>query len=211
MWTSALETAADPDNLELVVRFDEDDPALERYGALHMPKVTAIAGPHIVLSEYWNEAHRYAKGPIFMHCGDDIVFRTEGWDSNILAVFEDYPDGIVFVHGNDLYQTSGLGTHGFIHKNWVDAVGYFVPPYFSSDWNDVWLTEVADMIGRHVYLTDVITEHMHWAANKGEVDQTHLERMARHQQDNVDTLYGALKHQREADAAKLRKVMDAES
>ena len=42
-------------------------------------------------------------------------------------------------------------THGFLHRNWVETVGYFVPPYFSSDFNDTWLNEVADMIGRKIY------------------------------------------------------------
>ena len=52
--------------------------------------------------------------------GDDIVLRTLGWDQLVEAVFERWPDRIVFVHGRD----------GFLHRRWVDTLSYFVPPAF---------------------------------------------------------------------------------
>ena len=97
---------------------------------------------------------------------------------------------------------ANFGTHGFIHRNWVDTVGYFVPPYFSSDYNDTWLNDVANMIDRRIYV-DIKTEHMHPAFNKGPMDQTHIERLQRHQEDNVDALYATKLPERQADADKF--------
>jgi hypothetical protein len=193
---------------QFVFYVDEDDP--QRDETVHAA-VTAGAmitiGPRIVLSEMWNRCAEVASHDVMMHCGDDIVFRTSSWDSAILEVFDRFPDKLVLVHGDDGYQRGNIATHGFYHRNWVDTLGYFVPPYFSSDYNDLWLTEVADAIGRRVYLPNVYTEHMHPSAGKGELDQTHIERLARHNRDDVAGLYASLAQRRVEDAAKLRNAM----
>jgi hypothetical protein len=113
----------------------------------------------------------------------------------------------VFVHGEDGHQHDRLGTHGFLSRRWVETVGYFVPPMFSSDFNDTWLTEVADRIGRRVFLPNVLTEHLHPAAGKGKWDRTHLERLERHRRDQPERLYQQTVGERMEAAAKLRKAM----
>jgi hypothetical protein len=203
MVQSAMATAAGP--VEVVLYADDDAPLPDRFSKTR--GVTVVTGPRILLSEAWNTAAGLASADILMHCGDDIVFRTPGWDERVVREFAKVPDRIVFVHGNDLLQGPNLGTHGFLHRRWVDAVGYLVPPHFSSDYNDTWLTEVADKLGRRVYLPDVVTEHMHPLAGKAEWDLTHRERLERHKADDVDQLYKQLAAQREADVAKLRAVM----
>ena len=170
--------------------------------------ISYVSGERIVLSQMWNECWKVAKGEIYFHCGDDIIMRTQGWDTQVVNKFNQYEDHIMFVHGNDLYHPfPGFGTHGFIHKNWTDTVGYFVPPYFSSDYNDTWLNEVSDMIMRHFYVP-IITEHMHCVVNKSEIDETHRERLIRHRNDNVDELYRSLRSERVRDAEKLQEFID---
>ena len=85
-------------------------------------------------------------------------------------------------------------------------MGYFVPPLFSSDWNDVWLNEVAEKIGRK-QLLNFVTEHHHYTFGKSERDQTHAEREERGLRDGVVDLYKRTQKERESDAAKLRAVM----
>lgn len=86
-----------------------------------------------------------------------------------------------------------------MHKKWVETVGYFVPPYFSSDYNDTWLNEVSNIINRHEYV-DIYTEHLHYINGKHEKDQTHLDRLVRHEQDDVQSLYESMSAERLADA-----------
>lgn len=202
---SALSHADDPEDIELIVYIDEDD---DSYKDWEYPEAVKIfVTPRTVLSEYWNMAYDKAQGPYYMHCGDDIVFQTQGWDSRVKEAFDKYPDKIVLVYGDDGDPADKqFGTHSFLHKNWVDAVGYFVPPYFSSDFNDTWLNDVADMIDRKVKI-DILTEHMHFAFRKGELDLTHAERLVRHWKDNTPDLYTSKLKEREADAEKLRRVM----
>lgn len=209
MVTSARKTATVPTDLEFIFYIDDDDAA--SYEMVERLDARSVVGPRIILSEMWNACWMQADedSDIFMHCGDDIVFRSEGWDSRVLDAFARIPDKIVLVHGRDGYQDANLATHGFYHRHWTDALGYLVPPYFSSDYNDLWHTEVADMIGRRMYLHDVYTEHMHPVIGKGTWDQTHNERLARHQQDNVKAIYNSKTHERLEDANKLRAAIAA--
>lgn len=208
MWQSAMDTANGA--VELCMYLDEDDLKLPEYRVPRSAEtgghwnLNITIGPRILLSEAWNVAAEKATGDIWMHAGDDIIFRTPGWDKAVADAFP--PDGIAFVYGRDGYQDENLGTHGFVTRRWVDAVGYFMPPYFSSDYNDLWLHEVAGMIDRRVYLPDVLIEHMHPIAGKGEWDRTHRDRLARHNMDRPDLLYERLAPQRAADAEKLRAV-----
>jgi glycosyltransferase involved in cell wall biosynthesis len=203
---SAVETA--DGEVQFVVYVDDDDPTRdETCEILAQHAATRVDGPRVVLSEMWNRCWDEARFDVAMQCGDDIVFRTDGWDSRVLDEFDKFPDRIVFVHGDDGFQGEKIGTHGFLHRRWVQTVGYFVPPYFSSDYNDLWVSEVADALGRRRYLPDVMTEHMHPVAGKGTWDQTHQERLVRHQRDNVDQLYRSLHNERVSDVEKLKAAI----
>lgn len=192
---------------EFVFYIDDDD--TNSVDTANELGVRYIVGPRIVLSEMWNVCAREASHDILMQCGDDIVFQTDHWDTLVLEEFDKHADKIVLVHGRDGFQDAALATHGFLHRKWMDTVGYFVPPYFSSDYNDLWLTEVADMLGRCVYLPDVYTEHMHPVVGKASMDSTHQERLIRHVQDRVDQIYAGKLNERTQDAAKLRSVIDS--
>lgn len=202
MYQSALDTAEG--SIECVVYVDNDDWSYEH---MEMPGLRIVKGSRIVLSQMWNRCQVEADGDYFMHAGDDLIFRTPGWDTKIIAAFP--KDKIAFVHGRDGSDQDSIpfGTHGFLHRKWVKKVGYFVPPYFSCDYNDTWLNEVADMIGRHVFVDDVLIEHMHPVWGKREHDKVDAEREERGRNDNVKAMYESMADERRADAEKLRTAM----
>lgn len=203
MWTSATQTADHPDRVELVVYRDDDDPT----DPPDLGDATVIEGSRICLSQMWNQCADQATGDILWHGNDDVIFRSPSWDTAVEAAFAAIPDRIVVVHGRDGFQDAALGTLSFLHRRWCDTVGYFLPPYFSSDFNDLWVSEVADSLGRRVFLPEVFTEHMHPIIGKGEWDQTHQDRLERGERDNVAQLYQDLAPQRVEDARKLREAM----
>ena len=204
MLLSAARTATFLKRVEVVVYLDENDPRLAEY---EKRGCRQVVGPQILLSEAWNRCYEEAQGEILMHCGDDIRFLTPGWDQIVRKAFREVSDRIVLVHGDDLSpNTDALATHGFVHRRWVETVGYFLPPYFSCDWNDVWLTEVADMIGRRVKVP-IVTDHLHYTFGRRERDQTDAEREERGARDGVVDIYERTRDDRASDAAKLQAVM----
>ncbi len=105
---SCLKMASDPTKIEFVFYIDNDDNAskekLEELKVKISPEqIKYLQGPRIVLSEMWNQIQPLATADIFMHCGDDIVFQTQGWDDKVLEAFNKSKDKIIFVHGNDGY------------------------------------------------------------------------------------------------------------
>lgn len=207
---TATVTCRWPDRLQFVFYVDGDDPTRHSVQDLERvdPRVKVITGPRVVLSQMWNECYRRAWADVLMQCGDDIRFRTVDWDVKILEQFLRYPDRIVLVHGEDGIQGKRIATHGFIHRRWVQVVGYFVPPIFASDYNDMWLTEVADAIGRRIFLPDVLTEHMHPVAGKGALDRTHQERLHRHNTEDCDRLWRETADDRLRDARRLSAYIE---
>lgn len=199
MLVSLDETTAG--DYEVIVRLDDDDPTRDQY----CWSARYLVGPRITLSEYWNECWRVARGDIFMHAGDDIVFKTPGWDRIVRDAFP--PDGIALVHGDDLGgKGPEFGTHGFLHRAWTDAVGMFVPPHFASDFNDTWLNEVANQLGRRVYVP-IVTEHLHFGLGKGTLDLTHAERLVRHWTEDVEGTWDRTAPERALWVDKLAAVM----
>jgi glycosyltransferase involved in cell wall biosynthesis len=206
LWNSIFDLALKKDLVEIVFYIDDDDlESIECAKQMNEsnPNVIYIIGPRICISIAWNKAYELASGDIIMHCGDDIIFRTSGWDELVRDEFEKYKDRIVLVYGHDGYCNGALATHSFIHRRWIEVVGYFLPPYFESDFNDVWLDELATRIERRVFLPQLYTEHMHYVNGKAEKDQNTFDRLERHKQTHPDEIYKSKITERIQDADKL--------
>lgn len=209
---SVFSNALNPSEVEVIFYIDEDDEYSKGMAERLSKKnnIKWVIGERIVLAQMWNECYAVSSGEIFMHCGDDITINTPKWDEVVERVFDLYEDKIVLVFGADGYQNNKMATHGFYHKKWVEAVGYLTPPYFSSDYCDMWLYEMALELDRAHYLHyDLYTEHHHWICDKAPKDLNHQERLERQRLDNVEGLYESLHATRLEDVEKLRNVMDA--
>lgn len=187
LWHSAIETAVDVDDVEMIVRIDEDDrsyDALRSRGA--RGQIRWVVGPRyneMVL--HWNEAAAQARGDLLWHGGDDNIFRTEAWDQHVKLQANKLPaDGIGLIYGRDGAHDQNLATHPFLTREWVNGTGYFLPPYFSCDFADLWNFNIAAELGRAVFVPEIYIEHMHPALGKAEVDQTTTDRLTRDVHDN---------------------------
>lgn len=202
-----MELADKPGMVEVVYYVDNDD---DSYDGLNLFNATKVTGDRIVLSEMWNKCWEASSGAIYGHMGDDIVFRTENWDKVVRDAFSGVDDGILFVYGSDgngESERNRFGTHGFIHKNWTDTVGHFVPPYFASDYNDLWLNDVAKAIDRHKFV-DILTEHMHYSLGKMQEDQNTRDRLARHANQRPEAVYEQKRQEREEEIQKLKLFIE---
>lgn len=198
---------------EVVVRIDKDDPDRLEYKLLvdeaneRREWVKLVEGERSTLSGLWNECAVAADGSIFMQCADDIRFRTPGWPKIVTSAFREHPDKIAYVYGRDGIADERMATHGFMHRRWYEALGYFTWPEFSSDYGDLWNHTIAEKLGRLHYIPELYTEHLHPSAGKGEWDQTHQERMERDSVDKNAARWEQAQPDLEKAVETLRKVM----
>jgi len=207
LWQSVIDTADDISNVELIFYIDNDDEiSLEKYEELNSQysQVRHVTGERIVLSLCWNECWRISNGPYYMLCADDIVFSSESWDTILLQEFDKFPDKIVMVYGRDGKKDERLSTHPFLHKKWTDTLGYFAPPYFSSQMNDKWIFDIAIDLGRAHYVPEIFTEHKHLGKNRELRDRVYIEQIRRFRTDNIRQLYNNKILEREEAVRKLR-------
>jgi len=174
IWDSAIKTAKEPQKLEIVFRVDIDDPTVDPNTILEfLPfrnQTQIIVGPRLINNgaQLWNEIYNFCTGEIIMLAADDIIFHTLRWDERVREEFLKYNDRIVYIAPFDGYQDR-WGTHGFIHSNWIETVGYFTPPELIFYGIDTWLQSVASELGRYVMLRDVLVEHRHWLHYKRKI------------------------------------------
>jgi hypothetical protein len=158
--SSIFATANNPNEIEILFYVDEDDFTFPI--EMESENVRVIRGPRMWLSLMQNILFSQCRGEIIMYAGDDVVFKTHGWDTSVIEAFNKFPDKLVLVYPNDL-ATHGakIALHGFLHRRWVETVGYWVAPGRGSLY-DLWHTEVARHLGRLHYLNDVHVAHIHY-------------------------------------------------
>lgn len=120
----------------IYVYVDDDDEETKRI-AKDTNHIKFHIGKQKVLSECWNDLYKLGCGDILFHGADDIIFETFGWDVIVEDHFKQYPESLYYCR--DGHQDENCPTHSFTSRSAADKIGYFVPPYFEADWNDVWL------------------------------------------------------------------------
>ena len=152
MCKSALDNAYDKNNIEFVTFRDSDDRTVYNYIGNHK-EVIGTRTPQIF--QMWNEAQKVATGPIYMYIADDFVLTSKYWDKEVEEEFENIPDRIAVLevdNGRIIWEKYGFSGLGFVHKNWVDTVGYLFPNYFYPNNADKWVNDLAVAINRRVRL-----------------------------------------------------------
>jgi len=192
---------------EIVVYCDEDDEPQATL-ALSLGMNVLIGARERLMTVYWNKCYEISKGDIVCQCNDDVIFHTPGWDEMVEDEFQKWPDRIVMVYGNDLGKHfEHFGPHPFVHRRWVDTLGYFIPPYFTSDYGDAWVNSLAASIKRRVYIP-IMIEHMHFLMGKAEKDEITLERLAREDEDRPQDIWDRTVGERRRDALKLLALIE---
>ncbi len=176
---SVAVTAAHPERICFWFYIDTDDaPSAESIPALRAEfgqvRIEGIRSPRVPLTTCYNILQEYAGDGILWSGGDDIVFRTPGWDELVEAEFLTRPDHLLLVYGDDCLQHENLATHPFISRAGVNLLGYFCPETPEGvNLTDIWLHRLYGTVGRLVYRPDVITEHMHWLRKLADYDDTY--------------------------------------
>lgn len=203
-WSATTSGAA-----QLLVAVDDDDPTLGDYMDVCATRgIELEVGPRLRMCPTLNKVaaefapHHFALG--FM--GDDHRPRTGAWDSQYLD--ELFALGTGFVYGNDLLRGAVLPTQVAMTSDIVQALGYMAPPGLRHLWCDNFWFDLGHGIGRITYLPDVIVEHLHPAAGKGDWDAGYLEVNAEEANDADRAAYQRwIETQKDTDVAKLLALL----
>ena len=126
-----------------------------------------------------------------------MVFMTSDWDEEIIKEFNNGPkDKIMMVHCNDGHRGPGnqyesvapLCVNFFIHKNYINATGYFVEPYLENTHHDTWLQIIFNNLQRAKYRHDILIKHLHFGIVNTKADSvsTNLEKLRENIWNNND-------------------------
>jgi hypothetical protein len=138
--------------VEILLYLNEDDPKLEQYKDLINSEHYSI-GPDRSPGYSWNMLAQSAKHDIIFLMGDDAENTTQDWGNIVLNTFELYPDRIAMVVPSIGRKTKKeFCPHFLLHRNWINALGYFVPPHFHQWYVDSWTREVSKSLNRYILL-----------------------------------------------------------
>lgn len=208
--TSILTTVNDINNVNIYLGVDKDDPTRDLIyklsKAIPCVKIVDIDnnGKFIGLGKLWNILAENSTEEIISMIGDDMVFKTQNWDTEIINEFKNMPkDCIKAVHCNDECHKAKLAVNMFCHRKYTEILGKFMREEFKINWVDQWLHQMFNAFGRLFYRDDIVIEHRHWVLGKSNRDNT-AERMAVADVNKIsDKLWHDLVDERIKDTEKL--------
>jgi hypothetical protein len=213
--SSIITTVDDINNITLYMGIDDDDPTREIQmkiaEAIPFVKFVPIhnEGKFIGLGKMWNILARECDDEIFGYIGNDMIFRTPGWDTKIINKFKnDCPkDNIQLYHCDDGYRHDALCVNAFVHRKYMEEVGYFIREEFLINWSDSWMMEVFGSFGRVEYIPDILIEHNHWVFGKRNIDSTGKRMMTADAGGKSDKLWEQIVPEKINEIKKLAKYL----
>ena len=93
--------AAQPEQVEVIIRTDNDDPKVARYQALTSDNIKVIVGEshgYVGIWRYFEECYNVSRGQVVVDYIDDAEMETPGWDSLYLSAAKSNPLAAISSH-----------------------------------------------------------------------------------------------------------------
>lgn len=122
----------------------------------------------------WNLLAEYAKDynpSLFMLGADDMVFESKGWDKALLDHYDALENKIHVYHLQDSRDKDGT-PHPIVTREYIEAMGYFLPPIFLHWYCDSWTVQIAKENACFTHLRDHSLAHIK-PSDEGKPDSTH--------------------------------------
>jgi glycosyltransferase involved in cell wall biosynthesis len=169
-----------PENLELIVSLDEDDPQLTMYLERYL-STDVIVNKNKSSIEAINKAAEKSTGRILIVASDDSDLPPS-WNKDIMNAVEGKSDFLLRV--SDGIQKR-ICTMPIMDRAYYNRFGYIYNPVYSHSWADAELTEVAYELGRIIVRNDIEFKHLHPEITKEEKDYVYLKNDATHDPGRV--------------------------
>lgn len=133
----------------IVLGFDHDDPLRPQGGAplFDNPRIiVSVEQREDALGAKYNRCARAYDADLYVMSMDDVSISTKGWDEVLAKHAGLFKDGIGYLYigreANGEYLPSMIA----VTRKVVDLIG-FCPEFFPFWWNNMWVNEVATLIG----------------------------------------------------------------
>lgn len=123
----------------------------------------------------WNDLVKAAlannDNKLFMLGSDDMIFATPGWDNALIEHYNGLKNKIHVYHLQDSRDTHGT-PHPIVSREYIEAMGYFLPPLFTHWFVDSWTVAIAKHNNCFTYMKDYSLIH-NKPSDLGKPDETH--------------------------------------
>ncbi len=157
--------ASSPQDIEVVMAVDEDDPESQAiaFKGLNLVRVVVPAG--LNMGALNMAGYRASHGEYIMLTNDDVRVRTNGWDDQTLAAFRSFPDDIALIHVNDTTQEEGLCIFPFVSRRFCEFANGICPEEYMRYRIDDHIHHVFKFLAsygheRIVYMPGVVFDHL---------------------------------------------------
>jgi hypothetical protein len=162
---SIAETTKRPQDLEIILVVDADDPASLVVGQDALTLRHVIVPPGSCMGALNRAGCAAALGRHMMLLNDDVIARTPGWDVRIRDCLRRFPDDIVLVHVNDTLFGQRLCTFPMVSRTFCQIAGGICPESYSRYRIDDHIEDVFNLLGalgkrRTIYFPDLVFEHL---------------------------------------------------
>jgi len=208
LFKSICQTASLPEQLEVIVYADEDDPSSHEIGSDSFTVKTLI-GPTLSMGECNTRCLEEALGEIIILANDDMVIRTLGWDKSIINLHRKLEHGIYLAYPNDLDKKGGLCTFPILSRRLCALLGSPYPKQYAGGFIDWHLHDIFIRLEKKGYplihyLEDIVFEHLHFRNRQAPMDETYRKR----KRFEGDEVFIALTEERREIAAGLYKLLE---
>ncbi len=169
MLDSVQQTASG--DVATLAMLDTDDPYLPAYVDILSASQPFVAGPRTGYTRSLNDAaatvwDRYS---IIGAFGDDVLFRTPGWDNAVEAALE--TPGIAY--GDDLIHGANHPSAVFMSSVIARHLTWLALPYTTHQWADDGWKILGQQTKTLRFVPEVVFEHRHPAVDKAPWDDTY--------------------------------------
>lgn len=186
---SVLETAAQPDRVEVLTRLDNDDwDVIKENSHLMRTQDTMLVAPRVGykrLHECYNELAARCTGDLLFLWNDDTVMKTPGWDDLLRAG----PALAVQFIRRDILATAD-STFPVLGRPIYNAMGHFA----NNAHNDTWMEVVSMRAKVAVSRDDVVFHHYRttdqtsWERDNGGYDLKRFRSQEQHGERETDAV-----------------------
>ena len=112
---------------------------------------------------------------IVLLASDDMIPKIKGYDTIIInKMMETYPDTDGVLWFNDGHQGNKLNTLCILGKKYYERFNYIYHPDYKSLWSDNEFMDVANLLKKQTYFSELIIKHEHPDVGYGNRDNIHV-------------------------------------